>query len=237
MTMHLRPARLSAFLGALLVLFSVFTHSGADAAKKTEKPARPSEPLAQDTSLNNLKDAPKAPPLACDGPFGKDTTHTKLVTEFGAKNVVFKDVAVISDVKTQASIVFDEDPTKRVVVYWKDSKTRTKPASVSIEAPSTWTGPGGVRNGLTLKDLEKLNGGGFSMTGFGSIGGGEISGLKGPLADVPGDCTLKIKLEPGIANPLPPRFAPVTGDQLIPSKNLVLRRVRPQVSQWSVNYR
>ncbi len=230
--MHLRLAS----LGALLVLLSAAA-APADAAKKAEKPAKQSEPVGQDTSLNNLKDAPKAPSLACTGPFAKDTTHTKLVAEFGAKNVVFKDVVATSDVKTQATVVFDEDPTKRLVVYWKDNKTRTRPASISIEAPSTWTGPGDVRNGLTLKDLEKLNGGGFSMTGFGGVGGGEISDLKGPFADVPGDCTLKIKLEPGIANPLPPRFASVTGDQLIPSKNLVLRRVRPQVSQWSVNYR
>lgn len=228
--MHLRLAS----LGTLLVLLSVAAFP-ANAAKKAEKPAR-QEPSAQDTSLNNLKDAPKAPSLACAGPFAKDTTHAKLVTEFGAKNVAFKDVDASSDVKTQATVIFDDDPTRRVVVYWKDNKTRARPASISIEAPSTWTGPGGVRNGLTLKDIEKLNGGGFDMKGFGGIGGGEISGLKGPLADVAGDCALKIRLEPGIANPLPPRFASVTGDQLIPSKNLVLRRVRPQVSRWSVNY-
>lgn len=234
--MHLRLASLGAFPGAFLVLFSVVANP-AIAAKKAEKPAKQSEPVGQDTSLNNLKDAPKAPSLACTGPFAADTTHAKLMAEFGARNVVFKDVVTASDVKTQATVVFDDDPTRRLVVYWKDNKTRAKPASISIEAPSTWTGPGDVRNGLTLKDLERLNGGGFSIKGFGSIGGGEIADLKGQFADVPGDCSLKIKLEPGIANPLPPRFASVTGDQLIPSKNLVLRRVRPQVSQWSVNYR
>jgi uncharacterized protein YciI len=229
--MHLRLAS----LGALLVLLPVAAFP-ANAAKKAEKPAR-QEPPAHDAQLDNLKDAPKAPSLACAGPFAKDTTHAKLVAEFGAKNVAFRDVETASDVKTQATVIFDDDPTRRIVVHWKDNKTRARPASISIEAPSTWTGPGDVRNGLALKDLEKLNGGGFDVTGFGGIGGGEISGLKGPFADVPGGCTLKIRLEPGIANPLPPRFASVTGDQLIPSRNLVLRRVRPQVSRWSVNYR
>jgi hypothetical protein len=38
-----------------------------------------------------------------------------------------------------------------------------------------------VRNGLTLRELEKLNGGNFSVTGFGGIGGGEASKLGGPL--------------------------------------------------------
>lgn len=225
--------------GALLIcaLTSTGALTGAEAAKKAEKPAGQSEPVAQDTSLNNLKDAPKPPLLACEGPFAKNTTHDKLSAEFGAKNVVFKDVDVTSNVLTKATVLFDTDPTRRLVVYWKDNKARTHPLSIAVEAPSTWTGPGGVRNGLTLKDLEKLNGGGFSVTGFGGIGGGEASKLGGPFVDLPGDCTLKIRFEPGIANPLPPRFASVTGDLLIASTNLVLRRVRPQVVQWSVNYR
>jgi hypothetical protein len=218
--------------GALLIC--AFALTGADAAKKGTKPA---EPMAQDTSLNNLKDAPKAPSLACEGPFAKDTTHDKLVAAFGVKNVVFKDVDVTSNVPTKATVLFDSDPTRRLVVFWKDEKTRNKPLSIAIDAPSTWTGPGGVRNGLTLKDLEKLNGGSFSVTGFGGIGGGEASKLSGPFVDLPDDCALKIRFEPGIANPLPPRFASVTGDVLIASTNLVLRRVRPQVVQWSINYR
>jgi hypothetical protein len=220
--------------GAFLIWALALT--SADAARKSDKPAKQPEPMAQDTPLDTLKNAPKAPSLACDGPFARDTTHAKLVSEFGAKNVVFKDVDIMKDVKTQASVIFDEDPTRRLVVYWKDNKARAKPMAVSVEAPSTWTGPGGVRNGLSLRDLVKLNGDEFRVMGFGGVGGGEISGLKGSFADVPGGCTLKIKLEPGIANPLPPRFASVTGDQFIASKNLVLRRVRPQVTRWSVNY-
>jgi hypothetical protein len=216
------------------MLICTLVLSSADAAKKAAKPA---EPIAQDTSLNNLKDAPKAPSLACDGPFAKDATHDGLVAAFGVKNVAFKDVEVTSNVLTKATVVFDNDPTRRLVVYWKDEKTRTKPRSIAIEAPSTWTGPGGVRNGLTVKEFEKLNGGGFSVTGFGGLGGGEASKLGGPFVDLPGDCMLKIRFEPGIANPLPPRFASVTGDVLIASKNLMLRRVRPQVVQWSINYR
>jgi len=224
--------RIKSLSEALLICALAMT--GAEAAKK---PAKPAEPIAQDTSLNNVKDAPKAPSLACDGPFAKDTTHDKLVAAFGAKNVAFKDVDVTSNVTTRATVLFNADPTRRLVVFWKDEKTRTRPLAVSVEAPSTWIGPGGARNGLTLKDLEKLNGGGFSVTGFGGIGGGEASKLSGPFVNLPGDCTLKIRFEPGIASPLPPRFASVTGDVLIASTNLILRRVRPQVVQWSIHYR
>lgn len=224
--------RIRSLSGALMMC--VIAMTGAEAAKK---PAKPAEPMAQDTSLNNLKDAPAAPSLACDGPFAKDTTHDKLVAAFGAKNVAFKDVDVTSNVLTKATVLFDADPTRRLVVFWKDEKSRTKPLAVTIDAPSTWTGPGGMRNGLTLRELEKLNGGNFSVTGFGGIGGGEASKLGGPFVNLPGDCTLRIRFEPGIASPLPPRFAAVTGDVLIASTNLILRRVRPQVVQWSIHYR
>jgi hypothetical protein len=217
--------------GALLICSLTIT--GAEAARKSAKPA---EPMAQDTSLNNVKDAPQAPSLACEGPFAKDTTHDKLVAAFGAKNVAFKDVDVTSNVLTKATVLFDADPTRRLVVFWKDEKSRTRPIAVTIDAPSTWTGPGGVRNGLTLRDLERLNGGNFSVTGFGGIGGGEASKLGGPFVNLPGNCTLKIRFAPGIASPLPSRFASVTGDVLIASTNLVLRRVRPQVEQWSIHY-
>ncbi|MFX6499078.1 hypothetical protein ABTG19_19110, partial [Acinetobacter baumannii] len=81
--------------------------------------------------------------------FAKDATHAKLVTEFGTKHVAFKDVEVTSGVLTKATVIFDDDPTRRLVIYWKDDKTRSRPASIVVEAPSTWTGPGGVRNGLS----------------------------------------------------------------------------------------
>ncbi len=218
--------------GTLLVC--IVTATGAEAAKKS---ARPAEPMAQDTSLDNLKDAPKPSVLACEGPFAKDTAHDKLVAAFGVKNVTFKDVDVTSNVLTKATVLFDADPTRRLVVFWKDEKTRTRPLAITVDAPSTWIGPGGVRNGLTLRELEKLNGANFSVTGFGGIGGGEASKLGGPFVNLPGDCSLKIRFEPGIASPLPPRFSSVTGDVLIVSTNLILRRVRPQVVQWSINYR
>ena len=118
--------------GALLICSLAIT--GAEAARKS---AKPTEPMAQDTSLNNVKDAPQAPSLACEGPFAKDTTHDKLVAAFGAKNVAFKEVDVTSNVLTKATVLFDADPTRRLVVFWKDEKSRTRPIAVTIDAPST----------------------------------------------------------------------------------------------------
>ncbi len=232
-------------IAALALMFattSAFHVGDASAAKKAtgaKQGAAPDEvddDTSQPTLLDNFKDAPKAPELACAGPFAKDTSHAKLTTEFGAKNVVFKDVETSGNYLKKATVIFDNDPTKRAVFFWGDDKVRAKPTAILIEAPSTWLGPGGLRNGLPLKDLEKLNGGSFSIVAFGGVNGGVVSGLKGPFMNIAGGCTVTARFEPGIANPLPPRFASVTGDQTLVSSNFVLRRVRAQISEWRVNY-
>jgi hypothetical protein len=56
-----------------MLLVCIVTATGAEAAKKS---ARPAEPMAQDTSLDNLKDAPKPSVLACEGPFARTPRMT-----------------------------------------------------------------------------------------------------------------------------------------------------------------
>lgn len=228
-------------LVALFAIATSFPVADATAAKKGATKPDPAsqdqhDETGQETSLDNFKDAPPAPQLNCAGPFAKDTSHAKLVAEFGDKNVAFKDVETPGNIIVKATVIFDNDPTKRAVFFWGDNKARSKLSSILIEAPSRWAGPGGLRNGLPLKELEKLNGGSFSMVAFGGVNGGNVSGLKGPFANVAGGCTLAPRFEPGIANPLPPRFAAVTGEQTLVSTNFVLRRVRAQISEWRVNY-
>lgn len=180
--------------------------------------------------------AQKRDTVACEGRFAKDTTHAKLVTAFGAKNVTFKDVDGAEGATEKATVLFDVDPTHRIVVFWHDPKTRTKPSMITISAPSLWIGPGGIGNGMKLTEVEKLNGKPFKLAGFDWDGGGFIRDLDGKLKTVSGGCNLVVRFEPGIANPLPAKYAEITGDKTILSSNRTLRRVRPQVSEWSIGY-
>lgn len=176
--------------------------------------------------------------LGCAGVFGRDTTHARLVEAFGARNVVFKEVEGSQGKQVMASVLFEDDPPRHAVVIWRDPARKANPASIMIGAPSTWRGPGGIHNGLPLKDVEKLNGGAFKLTGFGGAsGGGLVLGLKPALANPDGGCTLTVRFEPGIANPLPEKFAAITGSREVPSSHPLLRRARPQVSEWIVTYR
>ena len=155
------------------------------------------------------------------------------MTAFGAKNVTFKEVDAAEGSKGRATVLFDDDPTKRIVVFWHDEK-RARPSMIKVSAPSLWVGPGGIGNGMKLTDVEKLNGKPFKLAGFDWDGGGLVRELDGKLK--PSACNLVIRFEPGIANPLPPRYAEITGDKTIVSSNNLLRRTRAQVSEWGIGY-
>lgn len=189
-------------------------------------------PAAADTQDNLVQQ--KRDAIGCDGAFAKDTSHAKLVVAFGAKNVTFKEVDAAEGSKARATVLFDDDPTRRIVVFWHDEKSRTRPSMINIGAPSLWVGPGGIGNGLKLTDVEKLNGKPFKLAGFDWDGGGFVRELDGKLK--PAGCNLVIRFEPGIANPLPARYAEISGDKTIVSSNKLLRRTRAQVSEWGIGY-
>lgn len=191
-------------------------------------------PAAADTQDNFQQQ--KRDTLACDGPFAKDTSHERLVAAFGAKNVTFREVNAAEGSKEKATVLFDDDPTRRIVVFWHDEKNRAKPVSLRVSAPSLWVGPGGIGNGMKLTEVEKLNGKPFKLAGFDWDGGGFVRELDGRLKSPPGGCNLTIRFEPGIANPLPAKYAEITGDKLVASSNKLLRRTRAQVSEWGIGY-
>ncbi len=217
------PLRRLPFAAALLL---------AGSLSATAQSAAP--PAAADTQSNYQQQ--KRDALACDGPFAKDSSHAKLVAAFGAKNVTFKDVDAAEGSKEKATVLFDEDPTKRIVVFWHDEKARSRPSMINVSAPSLWVGPGGVGNGMKLTDLEKLNGKPFKLAGFDWGGGGFVRELEAKLKNPTGGCNLVVRFEPGIASPLPARYAEITGDKVILSNNKLLRRTRAQVSEWGFGY-
>ena len=52
--------------------------------------------------------------VACSGPFAKDSSHLELVTAFKSKNVAFTDVEAADGTKVPASILFPNDPKRRL---------------------------------------------------------------------------------------------------------------------------
>ncbi len=187
-------------------------------------------------SVVYAQDAPQVDTLTCSGPFARDSSHAKLISAFGPKNVTFEDVDGAEGSKEKASVLFANEPTRRVQIFWHDERTRAKPATIMIATPSQWVGPGGITIGMTAAQVEKLNGKPFQINGFGWDGGGYANKLEGKLANLPGGCYLSLRFEPTAANPLPDRYAPIIGDKKIASSNALMRRSKPMIGQWSVGY-
>jgi hypothetical protein len=194
--------------------------------------------LACAASFARAQDAPPPPldKLACDGPFARDSSHTKLIAAFGPKNVSFEDVDAAEGKKEKATVLFANEPTRRVEIFWSDGAKRARPSAIRIRTPSQWVGPLGITAGLMATKVEKINGKAFSINGFGWDNGGYAGRFEGKLATLPGGCRLSLRFEASIANPLPARYAPIIGDKKILSSNALMRRAKPMISEWNVGY-
>jgi hypothetical protein len=108
------------------------------------------------------------------GPITAKTSHTDLIRIFGKENVRTKEVSLGEGDYAPGAIVYPQEPNKTLVVLWKDSQARRFPKLVQISGEkSDWKVTHGISLGTTLKELERLNGKPFILTG---LGGGEYAG-------------------------------------------------------------
>lgn len=197
--------------------------------------------LAQGVSA---KDAP-APRfedgiLSCVGPFAENATVADLEAAFGPANVVRADVYVGEGFSEPGTVVFPDDPARRIEILWDDPKAQSGPASVLLSEGSTWRVA--VADGLTigigdtLEDLEHVNGAPFSLQGFGWDYGGYAFGFEsGRIGTVPGGCLAQPRLD--MSRTADPDAAlPVSGDQVLSSDDPAVRAVAPFVWRLALGW-
>ena len=127
--------------------------------------------------------------VACSGAFSKDSSHLRLAMTFDTKNVTFTDVDSSTGTKVPASVLFPTDPKRRLEVWWANAAARNQTYLIVINGKSTWTAPGGMKLGLTLAQLEKLNHKPFKLKGFDKDGTAAVSDWDGGLlATLAGGC-------------------------------------------------
>ena len=103
--------------------------------------------------------------IACEGAFAIDSSEARLIELYGADNVVTGIVPGPEGSEMLATRVFPDQPRKEIQFVWWNEQDRSDPSY--IELPSKLTAPGGVAIGTTLEELEALNGGSFTFSGFG----------------------------------------------------------------------
>jgi hypothetical protein len=174
--------------------------------------------------------------LECAGPFGPEGSETGLEQVFGAANVAAETIDGPEGSTLDATLLFPDDPTRRLIVLWQDETARSRPAAIIVRDDSEWIGPGGLRLGDSIEDVETVNGAPFDVLGFGWDYGGAASFPAGTLADIPGACVLSLSFDLDWNRDYGPEFDPIMGDQQLQSDNPQLRAAAPTVSEIIVGY-
>jgi hypothetical protein len=174
--------------------------------------------------------------IACSGPFGKQSSHLKLAQRFDSRNITFTEVDGPEGTKLRASVLFPNDPKRRLEILWQNEGSRSDPHLIVINGQSGWTAPKGLRLGLALPALEKLNGKPFRLKGFEHDAAGQVTDWQGgALEKLPGDCRLGIRLAADPKAPADKRSA-VAGDKEFTSSDPAMRAVAPKVSEIILGY-
>jgi hypothetical protein len=173
--------------------------------------------------------------VACSGTFGKDSSHLKLAMTYDSKNITFTDVDANGS-KVPASVLYPKDPKRRLEVWWANPAARSDTYLIVINGKSEWSAPGGLRLGLNLPQLEKLNHKAFKLKGFDKDGTATVSDWDGgALASLPGGCKsgVSLRADPKVAADT---VAALAADKEYSSEDPEMRAVKPAVSEILIGY-
>jgi hypothetical protein len=172
--------------------------------------------------------------VACSENFGKDSSHLKLAMSFGFRNVTATNVDA-NGTKVAASVIFPDDPQQRLEVWWRNA-TSSGTYLIVIAGQSDWTAPGGLRLGLTLAELEKLNHKSFKLKGFDKNGVAATSDWGGgELGSLPGGCNagLSLRADPKVSGKI---IGALSSNKEYASSNPQMRAAKPTVSEILIGY-
>lgn len=203
-----------------------------------------SPPASSPTHTTPEKSAPVAAPtpspspslyrLTCDAGFSASTTKADLEKRFGVENVVDEPFALGEGDVGPGSVLFPKDPSRRLEILWLKPGVGASALRASGDG-SQWRGLDGLAIGMTLTDVEALNGAPFSMAGFDwDYGGTATDWGQGKLATGPDGCSVTVRF--GYAeNADRALVEQVVGDGSFPSTHPAMRTLNPKVYTLILN--
>jgi hypothetical protein len=220
------------------------TPSPGDATKQPPKGSKePAKPAAPQTRAAAAKPAPGTVPakpprpesfrtmVECAGPFAKDSGMLALAVTYDSRNMIYTHETV-QGAQVGVTVLFPKDPRRRLEVWWQN-QNRTGTYLIDIADKSIWSGPKGLRLGLTLEQLEKLNKKPFKIKGFDENDVASVADWDGgELASLPGGCHAGVSLHANAktaATELPNKDEYSSDDP-------ALRALRPTVNEILIGY-
>lgn len=112
------------------------------------------------------QDASEAASFSCKQ-FPPDLSEAYLIERFGRQNVIDEPVFAFDDGPSPGTVVFGDNPNRRVEIAWRDADAKAGPIWVRLREEATeWQTLDGISVGMTLKEVEALNGWPFRLGGF-----------------------------------------------------------------------
>jgi hypothetical protein len=170
------------------------------------------------------------------------TSEVDLRKIYGRKNVQSGEVGLGEGETVPGTIIYPNDPRRRLEIAWKNTKTRKSPEFVQFAGEkSLWKTTQGITLGTSLKTLEQINGKGFVLLGFQwDYSGTVISWNGGKLSRTFGKNNefVTLRLSPQTFNnrALEKDLNAVVGDGEFSSKNKSMQKINPKVYFVIVNF-
>ena len=177
----------------------------------------------------------KSDSVACNGVFARDSSHSKLAMAFQSRNVAFAQVDGPSGAKIMATVLFAKEPKRRLEVWWSNQASRSDTHLIVVNGASTWSAPSQLRLGLTLAQLEQINGKSFKLTGFDKNNVATLTDWNsGNLSLVPGGCKVGISLRSRTASTA--ALGALPANREFTSSDSAMRTVNSEVSEILIAY-
>jgi hypothetical protein len=175
--------------------------------------------------------------LTCTGPFSADASHASIVAIVGKESAIFELVDGAEGEKVASTVLFPKNEKRRLELMWADEKKRRGLVHVRLSDTSTWIAPNGLKIGMTLAEVEKLNGKPFTLSGFDWDYGGYVTDWKGGAlgADIRGGCTVQARFTVPEGAPEGPA-SKVSGDREFASTDKNIRAVKPVIGSLSFGF-
>lgn len=191
--------------------------------------------VAPAAAKDKVKTADAAPTVVtCDGVFGPKSSDALVRRTFGDENVETGKVYGVEGIEFEATTVFPDDPERVMQFSWFDEEKHEYLSSVEL-SPSQET-PTGVKIGMTVAEVEAINGAPFTLGGFWWDYGGGSTFETGVLRNPENGCGFWIAFAPKEDYPADLDVSAVSGEVTVPSSEPLLKMLDVRVQSINLGY-
>jgi hypothetical protein len=172
--------------------------------------------------------------IGCEGVFNQNATLAEIEAAFGKDNVVTGEVPGPEGTTMIATTIYPNDPARTMQVRWWDEEKVEYLAGVTLAEGDS--GPGGVKVGMPIEQVQAINGAPFRLFGFYWDYGGFAGFESGALSNLPGGCVLNLRFAPTREDLSEAVTNAISGDTELPSDMAEVLQAKVAVREVNLGY-